>query len=112
MVVSGHCPSYYTAMNLHPDVQALSTALHELEAYLRIHDGPHWASQVARCATWVDASDHYGVQRFLGLFGGMGSLNDLVLHRDGAWLVAENDHLQTLIRRAYSLADGLRHAGP
>ena len=98
-------------MKLHPEVQALSAALHELEAYLRIHDGPHWASQVARCATWIDESDHYGVQRFLELFGGAGSLNDLVLHRDGTWLVAENDHLQTLIGRAYTLADSLRHAG-
>lgn len=103
--------SYGAATKLYPKAQALSTALHELEAYLRIHDEPYWGSQVARCVAWIDESDHYGVQRFLELFGGVGSLNDLVLHRDGASLIAENDHLQTLIGRAYALSDSLRHAG-
>jgi hypothetical protein len=43
------------------------------------------------------------------MFGGMGSLNDLVLHRDGQWLTTENDQLVALRSKAWELADRLRH---
>ena len=96
-------------MALHPDVQALSRALHELEAILREQGVPHWADKVARCAQSVDQSDAYGLTRFLSLFGGMGSLNDLVLQRGGVALTHENDELDRLRERAWNLANSLQH---
>jgi hypothetical protein len=94
-------------MPLHPDVQALSRAMHELAAYLRKHDEAGWADEVDRCAGWVDQSDAYGLTRFLSLFGGMGSLNDVVLYRDGAPLRHENEELDRLSSNAFRLATDL-----
>ena len=68
-----------------------------------------WADHVRRAADEVSRSDAHGLQRFLGFFGGMGSLNDLVLHRDGLPLVAENDQLDRLRARAWELAHALKH---
>ncbi|WP_420107405.1 DUF6966 domain-containing protein [Leclercia adecarboxylata] len=40
---------------------------------------------------------------FLNLYGGMGSLNDLVLYRNGKVLMSENDELDQLRRDLFNL---------
>lgn len=95
-------------MRLHPDVQALLDALRELERHLEGLDD-FWADHVRRAADEIAKSDAYGLGRFLGLFGGMGSLNDLVLEKDGKALGWENDQLAALTKKAWGLAYSLRH---
>lgn len=95
-------------MKLHPDVEALLGAMRALEQHLAGH-ADFWANHVRRAADEVAQSDAHGVRRFLGSFGGMGSLSDLVLHHDGKPLHAENDQLETLRTRAWELAYALRH---
>ncbi|MGA1802832.1 DUF6966 domain-containing protein [Rhizobium sp. HT1-10] len=95
-------------MSLHPDILRFASALRKLETHLRTNDAPHWANDIARCAAWIEQSDYNGVERFLRLFGGMGSLNDLILHRNGQMLTIENDELRTLLTRSYEMADGFR----
>jgi hypothetical protein len=85
-------------MSLHPDVQALSDAMHELEAFLRQHKVTYWAEKVARCVPWVDASDAYGIREFLSMFGGMGSINDTALAGP------DDDQLRRLLSRAWEAA--------
>lgn len=99
---------YARVMRLHPDTQALLDAMRALQRHLEAFDS-FWADQVRRAADGVSNSDAHGLQRFLGFFGGMGSLNDLVLHRDGQPLTVENDELDNLRSKAWSLADSLRH---
>lgn len=94
-------------MELHPEVQSLLNAMRALEAFLKVHN-EFWATNVERAANEVARSDAHGLARFLSLFGGMGSLNDLVLHRDGIPLGYENDKLEALVTRAWHLAEGLR----
>ena len=49
----------------------------------------------------IARSDAHGLRRFLGLFGGIGWLNDLVLQQGGAPLLAENNELDTLRTSAW-----------
>lgn len=95
-------------MHLHPDVAAFAAALRELEAHLQTYGEPGWAERVARCASFVERSDYYGVERYRQLLGGMGSLNDLVLHQGGRWLTTENDELQALLARTGELVGSFR----
>ena len=88
-------------MTLQPDVQAFANLLREIEALLREHNQTHWAAQIARCVASIERSDAHGLQRFLSFFGGMGSLNDVLLCRDEEPLAAENDRLRALVGRAY-----------
>lgn len=98
-------------MELHPEVQTLLDAMRALEKHLSAHDA-FWAEKVRRAADEVAASDAHGLRRFLGLFGGMGSLNDLVLHRDGQPLGKETMQLDALTSEAWRLAQDLgREAG-
>jgi hypothetical protein len=88
-------------MTLHPDVQAFANLLHEIEGVLSEHNEKYWAAQIAHCLTSVERSDAYGLHRFLSFFGGMGSLNDLQLYRDGKPVAVENDQLRALLGQAY-----------
>lgn len=94
-------------MMLHPEVQSLLDALRALQAHLSLHC-EFWANNVRVAADEIARSDAHGVQRFLGYFGGMGSLNDLVLQDAGAPLGFENDQLDALRRQAWELAHNLR----
>lgn len=71
-------------MALHPDVAELARRLGKLEDHLALNGEPHWATAIGRCRASVESSDAWGLGNFMGMFGGMGSLNDLVLHRGGA----------------------------
>ena len=95
-------------MILHPDVQALLDAMRALETHLQ-DKSDFWSANIQRAADEVARSDAHGLQRFLGCFGGMGSLNDLVLHKNGVPLDRENDQLERLRERAWTLAERLRH---
>jgi hypothetical protein len=87
-------------MPLHGDVQAFANVLHEIEVVLRQHNEKHWAAQITRCLTNVERSDANGVSVFLSFFGGMGSLNDVLLVRDGKALTRETDRLRALVSQA------------
>jgi hypothetical protein len=75
------------------EVRALADALQGAEAALRQEQDRHWADKVAACADIVDRGDLYGAHRFLGLFGGMGSLTDTA-----------GEHSQPILDRAWTLA--------
>jgi hypothetical protein len=94
-------------MQLHPDVQALLDAIRALQHHLEQFD-EHWGASVRKAADEIANSDAHGLQRFLGLFGGMGSLNDLVLERDGKPLGWENVRLAALKRKAWEMGQDLK----
>lgn len=94
-------------MDLRPEVQAFLDALRELESLL-IGRSAFWADKVRRAGDDIANSDANGLRQFLSFFGGMGSLNDFVLHSDGIPLSAENDRLDALRSRAWELGNALR----
>jgi hypothetical protein len=96
-------------MSLHPEVQALLKAMRELEYFLADQGQSFWAIKVKDAADLVANSDARGVSKFLEFFGGMGSLNDILLLSHGRTLDAENKNLDLLRSRAWELAWQLRH---
>jgi hypothetical protein len=63
---------------------------------------PHWARRIRQSRAEIAAGDAYGLERLLGAYGGMGSLNDLHLGPD-------EERLQQLLQEAWVLATDLRH---
>jgi hypothetical protein len=66
---------------MHPEIETLATLLEEAECLLRRHDVTHWAEWLHKDATRIRGLDLYGLEHLLSAFGGMGSLNDLILAR-------------------------------
>lgn len=75
----------------------LSRQLTILEKLLARCGERGWADAMIRCRQKVESSSEGHLsdagRLILTMFGGMGSLNDVVLHRDGRALKAENDRL-------------------
>ena len=80
---------------IHPDIDTLATLLEEAEVLLRNHGISHWADWLGKDARLIRCLDFYGIEHLLSAFGGMGSLNDLVLaqpnENNPSILVASSD---------------------
>ncbi len=63
-----------------PTTRELVERLRQLQASLERLGEAHWAGWIARDIDLLELSDFYGIEHFLSAFGGMGSLNDLVIH--------------------------------
>ncbi|OAV51592.1 hypothetical protein A6U98_18270 [Rhizobium sp. WYCCWR10014] len=94
-------------VQLHHDVTRFAAILRKLALLLMANGAVFWASHVETCLRAVENSDTWGLRRFKEMFGGTGSLNDLVLQRDGSPLLQENDELRALLDEAWILAGEL-----
>ncbi len=89
---------------LHPDVARFAAALNELEDHLRRYGECHWARTVALIRQKAERSDGRCVEEAIMLFGGMGSLNDLILGE----AIEANDTLDRLSSKVWTLAQDLK----
>ena len=96
-------------MSRDPEVEELALALQQMASVLRSsEDATGWAGELDRCREIIENSDFYGVRRLLGLYGGMGSLNDILIQHKGVILTEENERFAALRKKASSIAERLR----
>ena len=93
----------------------LAESIERLARFLRDHNESFWADKLDQDAVWIRQDDAHGVDQFLGLFGGMGSLNDLVFdpmngNCEPGEEAALNERFQTLRHDAWEQARAARHA--
>jgi hypothetical protein len=86
-----------------PQTQKLSTCLSRLEEILTQHDEQEWAERVRMSNREIRDQDFAGVERFLSLLGGMGSLNDVVFSDSGSTM-----KLRSALSDAYDLAMSIK----
>lgn len=63
-----------------------------------------WSNILLRLHSYIDDDPQDAIYRILNLYGGMGSLNDLVLCKNGQILQTENDIFDELRTRLYELS--------
>jgi hypothetical protein len=94
-------------------IRDLETAVEEALAILRRHGVVDWTSKLEQVLALLSRRDARGLERLLAMFGGMGSLNDVVVSRLNGHNISEleegsvNRTLRTRLSRAYSLAHDL-----
>lgn len=90
--------------------QDIEVAVQEVITILRHHGEGWWAEKLEAVLELINRRDAVGLDRLLALFGGMGSLNDLVLSRHNGHSIAEaeekaaNEALSAHLNRAFVLA--------
>ena len=95
----------------------LDGLLAELSELLESVGETDWLTWAQRSRARLRARDESSIRGILGVFAGMGSLNDLVLHRLNGHTVAEEDHaavntrLRDLTSGVWEEAVALRAAG-
>ena len=88
---------------IHPDVIAFAGTLLELEQLREAHGSNFWAEKIKKSRIAAENSDGWSVDHVLGLYGGIGSLNDLILETTKF----ENNKLQRLTSEVWHLAKQL-----
>ncbi|MDU4094948.1 MAG: hypothetical protein E7H57_17000 [Pantoea sp.] len=69
---------------------------------LSSNDEYSWAKTFEDLGSQLDADYTLSLRALKALYGGMGSFNDLVLHKDGMPLLYENRELHKLRRELYN----------
>jgi hypothetical protein len=93
--------------------QRLLRTLNELVALLRRYDEIFWAERMESDRAKMERGDAFGLRHLLSAFGGMGSLNDLLIqplngHRVGeAEVRSINEQLRLLTSAVWSDADAM-----
>lgn len=93
-----------------PKTKELVETLDECILLLRSCSEEHWGHWIEGCADLLRQGQITGLERFKGAFGGMSSINDLVLHPVNGHNLKEsevdkrNEQLNALLSRAKVLA--------
>lgn len=85
------------------NIQDTQTTLTRMAELLRAGGIGDWAAALERLRHEVHEDPARASATILAMYGGMGSLNDLVLYRDGQPLAQENGELDALRSKLYSL---------
>ncbi|WP_425265695.1 DUF6966 domain-containing protein [Terrihabitans rhizophilus] len=95
-------------MQLHPEVAHFARLLASIEEHLTRYGDEHWSPMVRHSRASIERSDAYGLVCFLRLFGGMGSINDLLLWKEGRIVHAATEQLREMLAEASSIAHKLQ----
>lgn len=88
---------------MHPEIEELSKTIQEAADLLLSVGEQHWGNWLAKDAALIRRSDFRGVEHVLSAFGGMGSINDLIIHPINGHAVSEaetsivNEKLEILL---------------
>ncbi|WP_455428227.1 hypothetical protein [Dryocola sp. LX212] len=72
---------------------------------LSSNDEDSWAKTFEKLGSELDFDYESSIFSLRKLYGGMGSFNDIVLHKDGIPLIRENDELDELRHTLYKQLD-------
>ena len=100
-----------------PKTEELILVLDQLVTLLESDKQIRWQEWIFRARTWIANSDYSGIESLLSAYGGMGSINDLVLGQSFVndkfvWktdYVKLNEDFSKLKSKAYELALGIKH---
>ena len=85
------------------DIQAVLARMVELLRAGGIND---WSRALDTLCQEVAGDPNGTSAKIISMFGGIGSLNDLILYKDGQPLTRENGELDVLRSRLYALCHG------
>ena len=90
------------------DIHKISSNIARAAELLRRFDHPQWADRLEECSLALPQDTTYALSRLMSLYGGMGSINDVVLYENATPLLDENSELQGLLSDLHQLCAG-RH---
>lgn len=85
------------------DIQKIESVLSRMRDLLVAGAMNDWAGALDGCRLALPVDPVNVRSRILSMYGGMGSLNDLVLYRNGQPMIRENNELNDLRNQLYQL---------
>ena len=85
------------------NIQSIDATLIRMAELLRLGGRIDWANALEKHHNEIASEPNATKGRILTLYGGMGSLNDIVIYSNGSLLVKENNELNALRSKLYEL---------
>lgn len=95
-------------------INEIKKTLTNIISILRSNNENAWAKTFETLGSELDVDCETTIFALKKVYGGMGSFNDIVLHKNGIPLIRENDELEDLRHKLYKQLDhaiGLLKAG-
>lgn len=84
------------------EIESLELIIEKLIALFEEFDLRIWEKSYKNMLLCLQEDSDYAKYQLRISFGGMGSINDLILHRDGIPLIEENNYLNELRNKLYA----------
>lgn len=85
------------------NLQNIEKILTRIEELLRLGASTNWVKTIENIRKELSISPTSTVSNIRGMYGGMGSFNDIVLYKNGQPLVSENIEFDELREQLYKL---------
>lgn len=85
------------------NIQEIEIVMEKMIVLLRYGAHYGWADALEKFRSEIALEPVTTVRKILGMYGGMGSLNDLILYKNGQPLIKENNELDALRTQLYEL---------
>lgn len=90
-------------------MESIQAILLKMTELLLIGGLADWAGALQKCQNEIVADPSATTGKILSLYGGMGSLNDLILYSNGTLLKNENNELDSLRSQLYDSCRRLKN---
>ncbi|KQS49654.1 MULTISPECIES: DUF6966 domain-containing protein [unclassified Sphingomonas] len=90
-------------------IDRLSYILKRMSQLARQGNSDHVGASLDRAAGNLERDFHEGVSAIIGMYGGMGSLNDVILYEAGQPQFQENEEFDALRSELYELCQNSRN---
>jgi len=85
------------------NLNEIEAILVRVSALLRLGGKEEWADRIDDYQMLLARDAAQGISKIIALYGGMGSINDIVLYNKGQPLIKENNELDQLLSRLHDL---------
>jgi hypothetical protein len=98
---------------MHPEIQELVELLNATKLLLAKYGETQWSEWLAKDSLLIENLDLHGVEHLLSAYGGMGSINDVLIHPANGHKIQEadvakvNDELRSLLSKVIALSKKL-----
>ena len=90
------------------DLENIEQILIRMSNLLRLSKVEDWAEILDECNRKLSIEPVESAMKILSLYGGMGSLNDVILYKNGQPLFKENSEFDDLRGNLYKLCKGIK----
>ncbi|KPG98033.1 hypothetical protein AEQ67_15670 [Pseudomonas sp. RIT-PI-q] len=87
-------------------ISKISSIIVQTTALLRKFGCPEWADKLEKCRLALPHDTTYALSQIVSLYGGSGSINDIVLYEQAKPLLDENNKLHALLAELYDVCVG------
>ncbi|MCH4878224.1 hypothetical protein EQV97_12605 [Pseudomonas sp. TMW22090] len=85
------------------NISEISATMTRIAELLRKGEKLEWAKRIEQYNSELQRDAAHTLSKIITLFGGMGSINDLVLYFNGQPMIKENNELDMLLSKLHNL---------